>query len=108
MILLKKQVVYKDKPYEVRLEESYNDYAYGYGDKIIELVLYEIKEYETWKFKSKDYKKVCKLNVTDDKTSYIDQINRLFKVYEVILCKEKEETKRLEEIEDWDGIIKGD
>ena len=73
------------------------------------MVLYEIKENKFLWFNCKDYKEVYKLNVTDfyDK-DYIEQINKLFKAYEIILCKERERRIRISELEDWDGIIKGD
>lgn len=105
MPILKKQITYKNKQYEVRWEEGYNDYAYGYGDKIIELVLYEVIEKELLGFKRKDYKEVCKIDVTNVYCGYIEQINTLFKAYEIILCKEREKAQRLEELEQWDGII---
>ena len=111
MVLLKKQITYKDKPYEVRWEESYDEYhdytGYGgYRCKIIELVLYEIKESKFLWFNRKDYKEIYKLNVTDFyEKDYIEQINKLFKAYEIILCKEREKHRRISELEDWDGII---
>lgn len=111
MVLLKKQITYRNKPYEVRWEEYFDDNYYDYcglGDKIIELVLYEIIEKKILWFKYKDYKKVYSLNVTDKycDSDYIEQINKLFKVYEIILYKEKEETQRLSNLEQWDGVIK--
>lgn len=105
MVLLKKQITYRNKPYEVRWEEEHYHYIDGYGEKYISLILYEITEKKTLWFNYKDYKELCKIDVTDDYSSYIDQINKLFEAYEIILCKNKEKENRLEELEQWDGVI---
>jgi hypothetical protein len=109
MVLLRKQITYRNKPYEVRWEEEHYHYIDGYGEKYISLILYEITEKKTLWFNYKDYKEVYKIDVTNyyNDYDYIKQINKLFEAYEIILCKNKDKENRLEELEQWDGVIKG-
>lgn len=98
-------VTYKGKEYEVRWEDYFGYYLTIYEVKRFWKIKFYISRYRTWEVNIEDLVSIPE----NDPNYYIEEVMELFKLWEAVTQKEKEEKtveiNKQKSLAEWNGVI---